>query len=107
MKKIFLLFALILVFTSCEDAGVTHLRLNGDVNNLPPELKDLKVYSVSLGGGDWVKVGIINNNVNSMTYAVGKTIESVIIINNGSTAKRVINAKQIISENDSIIVIRK
>lgn len=108
MKKIFLIIMIVFAFSSCEDAGVSHLRLTNGNENLPAALKNLKVYSVSLGGGDWVKVALIDGQPNSTTYVKGKAIETVIIINNNDNKSvRMINAKQIISENDSIIVIKK
>lgn len=97
---------LAIVFTSCEDAGVARKRLNGDEQNIPDELKGLKVYSVSTGNGNYVKVGILNDKINSTTYNVGKTDESIIIIDKQRNDK-IIKVSEILVENDSIIVCRK
>jgi hypothetical protein len=107
MKKIltFLFCIALLTLTSCEDKGVTRQPLTGDETNLPPELKGLKVYTVSTGSGNYIKVGILNNQAISTTYQSGKTTQSVILINKETT--KTINVESIISENDSIIVIKK
>jgi hypothetical protein len=72
---------------------------------LPQELKGLKVYRVSCGEGEYVKVGILNNQAISTTYQAGKIQQSVILVNKETT--RTINVESIISENDSIVVIKK
>lgn len=105
MKKILLTLLLTLTLTSCQDAGVTRQVLNGDEPVLPEELKGLKIYSVSCGQGVFVKVALLNNQVVSTTYKSGKTQQSVILLDNKT--KRTINVESIISENDSIMVIKK
>lgn len=109
MKTIKLLFIILLSLTlfSCEDAGVTSKRLVGDESQLPEKLKGLEVYSVSLGDGVWIKVAILNNEINSVTYPVGKTEETTIVVDKGSYKERTIYAKEVLSETDDIIVIRK
>jgi len=93
------------VFTSCDDAGVTFKRLNGDEKNLPDELKGLKIYSVSTGNGMYVKVAVLDSKINSTTYQVGKVQESVVIVNKQNG--KLIQVSQILVENDSLIVCRK
>jgi hypothetical protein len=106
MKKILtILFCIALLTISCEDKGVTSQRLTGDEPTLPAELKGLKVYRVSCGDNEYVKVGILNNQVVSTTYQSGKHQQSVILVNKGTP--RTINVESVISENDSIIVIKK
>ncbi len=112
MKKINLLFKIILCsilifgFASCnEDAGITTKRLNGDEQYLPEELKGLKIYSVALDQGGYVKVAVLDNKINSTTYRVRKADESVIILNRQTN--KLIEVKEILVENDSIIVCRK
>ena len=102
MKKILTFLFCIALLTSCEDKGVTKQWLSGDESTLPQELKGLKVYRVSCGEGEYVKVGILNNQVVSTT---GKVQQSVILVN--KEVARTINVESIISENDSIIVIKK
>lgn len=96
---------LTMAVTSCNEPGVTSQKLNGNESTLPAELKGLKVYNVSLGDGDRVKVAILGETVNSATYKVGKYEESIIILNkqNGKTIK----VSQILVENDSMIVCQK
>ena len=105
MRKILSILVLLFLLTSCEDKGVTQQWLSGDESTLPQELKGLKVYRVSCGEGEYVRVGILNNQVISTTYQVGKRQESVILVNKETT--RTINVESIISENDSIVVIKK
>jgi hypothetical protein len=105
MKKILLALILALTLLSCEDKGVTSQKLTGDESTLPTELKGLKVYTVSTGDGSYVKVGILNNQAISTTYQSGKHSQSIILLNNET--KTTINVESIISENDSIIVIKK
>jgi hypothetical protein len=105
MKKILLALILLLTLTSCEDKGLTRQTLTGDESTLPAELKGLKVYRVSCGEGDYVKVAVLNNQAISTTYKSGKHQQSVILVN--KETERTINVESIISENDSIIVIKK
>lgn len=105
MKKILLALILALTLTSCEDKGITRQTLTGDESNLPQELKGLKVYTVSTGEGSYVKVAVLNNQAVSTTYQSGKHQQSVILVN--KEGERTINVETIISENDSILVIKK
>jgi len=105
MKKILTFLILLLTLTSCEDKGVTRQTLTGDETNLPAELKGLKVYRVSCGEGEYVRVAVLNNQAVSTTYQDGKIQQSVILVN--KETPRTINVESIISENDSIIVIKK
>jgi hypothetical protein len=99
------LVVLTTILVSCEDRGTTEERLTGNENELPEELKGLKVYSVSTGYGNYVKVAIMNNQVLGTTYSKGKTSESVVMFYKNQ--KREIIVESIISENDSILVIKK
>ena len=105
MKKFLTLLILLLSLNSCQDAGVTNQRLTGDESTLPQELKGLKVYTVSIGDGHYVRVAVMNNQPVSTTYQSGKIQQSVILVN--KETERSINVESIISENDSIIVIKK
>ena len=106
MKNLIKLFAIafIAVFVLSCSKGSTSVKLNGDESDLPPELKGLKIYSVSTGMGG-VKVAILNNQVNSVTYPVGKSKETTILLN--QKENKMIVAKDIIFENDSIVIVRK
>lgn len=102
MKNLFIILFLTIFAMSCEEipeTGITEVRLNGIENDLPAELKGLKVYSVKLT--NWVKVAVLNDNVNSLTYMDNKRSESVIIM---TPDNRVIKADEIISETSDIIV---
>lgn len=101
-----LIFAMFL-FAGCYEKGKTYEQLSGFEEALPPELKGLKVYSVKIS--DWegdIKVAVLDDQINSIKYTVGKFSEAVLILNSKNN-KRVIEVKDIISENDSIMVIRK
>lgn len=106
MKTFKIIFQLILIsifFISCQDVGTTTQKLNGNEKTLPDELKGLKIYQVEIGGGGNVKVGILNGNINSTTYQSDDT--NTIIID--KTTGKLIEVKQILVENDSVIVCRK
>jgi len=107
MKNVILFSILLFIAVSCEDAGVTSQKLTGTEDILPPELKGLKVYSVSLGEGDYVKVAMFGDQINSATYSEGKTTETTIIINPENYNMRTIHAKEIVYETNEIIVVRK
>lgn len=105
--KTFLLILLIsLIAFSCE-SGTSVQTLNGDEQKLPDELKGLKVYKVSTQGWGEVKVAILNGQVNSLTYPVGKTTQSTIIINKDHYNERAIEVDKILFENDEMILIKK
>jgi len=91
---------------SCEDKGITRESLVGNETQLPPELKGLKIYDVSIGSGSYVKVGILEDKIISTNYQVGKHRQSMIIVDKGGQERK-IEFESIISENDSILVIKK
>lgn len=105
--KFIAIFTLLTLFTSCSQPGVTSQSLNGTEDELPQELKGLKVYRVSTGSGNYVKVAILNDNINSLTYQNGKLTETVIIVNKNVNGSKVIEVKEILMENDSMIVCKK
>ena len=104
-KAFFILIVSCCLFISCDDAGVTSKRLNGDEKNLPDELKGLKIYSVSIGGCDYVKVAVLDGKINSTTYQDGKIQETTVIVNKQNG--KLIEVSQVLVENDSVIVCRK
>lgn len=105
IPTLLLVVGLSLLFTSCEDKGLTRQTLTGDESTLPAELKGLKIYTVSTGSGNYVKVAVLNHQAISTTYKSGKHQQSVILVN--KETERTINVESIISENDSILVIKK
>jgi hypothetical protein len=106
MKKLLLIVCLFIAI-SCAKPGVTQTSLTGVEQQLPEELKGLKVYTVSLGDGEYVKVAILNNEINSATYQEGKTTQTTIIINKGEYNEKTIYGKEILAETKDIIVIKK
>lgn len=104
-KAFFILLVSCCLFISCDDAGTTSKKLNGDEQSLPDELKGLKIYSVSTGGGNYVEVAVLDGKVNSTTYQVGKIQETTVIVNKQNG--KLIEVSQILVENDSVIVCRK
>ncbi|MFA5207443.1 MAG: hypothetical protein WC428_02185 [Candidatus Paceibacterota bacterium] len=100
-----LFFAIIAV--SCAEKGTTRQKLNGDEVTLPDELKGLKVFTVATGGGNYVKVAVLNGQVNSLTYPVGKYQQTTIVVNKDRYNERLIEADKILFENDEMILIKK
>jgi hypothetical protein len=108
MKKtlVILMGLSLALLISCEDKGITRESLVGNEIQLPPELKGLKIYDVSIGSGSYVKVGILEDKIISTNYQVGKHRQSMIIVDKGGQERK-IEFESIISENDSILVIKK
>lgn len=104
MRKLFLLMSLTL-FIGCQDAGTTSETLTGYEQNLPKELKGLKVYRIADGKGGAVKVAVLDNKINSTTYQQGKLTESVIILDKRS--KKLIEVENITVINDTLILCEK
>ena len=104
---VFLLMCVVLstTFISCQNAGKSSIKLNGGEKDLPEELKGLKVYSVYVGDGDWIKVAVLQNKAISTTYRQGKFTESIVCIDKSSG--KVIEVSQILMENDSLVVCKK
>lgn len=106
IKKLFLVLMLCCIFVSCDDTGTVHKRLNGDEQQLPTELKGLQIYSVSIGGGNYVKVAVLNDNLNAITYSEGKYQKTTIMVNKKNENK-LIQVSEILVDTDSILVCRK
>ena len=110
MYKIVCLIALSLVLFTCSDPGTTETLLDGErLQNLPEDLKGLKVYKVSLGESSSIMVAVLKDDMNSIQYKSGKYTKDVIILEDSwdSSEKREIPIKIIVMENDSIIVAEK
>ena len=103
--KLSIITLVIFGLTSCTDPGTTQLRLNGNESNLPDELKGLKIYSVATDGGHYVKVAILNNQINSTTYRIGKHTQSLLLVNKQDN--KLIEVSSVLMENDSLIICRK
>ena len=93
---------------SCSNGGRVYSASEGDENYLPNELKGLKVYEVRTNDGNYIKVAILNNNVNSInSYNSSiKRHESTIMITSRED-KKIIEVSKILLENDSIVVCKK
>ena len=72
---------------------------------MPPELKGLKVYTVWFNSVDYVNVAVLDGKTNSTTYQKNKTQETTIMLNHRNTTS--IREKEILLENDTLIVCRK
>lgn len=105
MKKILLFTLLSLSLYSCNDLGDTRQNISGDEEKLPEELKGLKIYSVADSPMSTVKVAVLNNQINSLTYPVGKMQESVIMVNKATN--KIYEISEVLMENDSIMVVKK
>ena len=103
--KLSIIALAIVGLTSCADPGTTQLRLNGNESNLPDELKGLKIYSVVTDEGHYVKVAILNNQINSTTYKVGNHTQSLVLVNKQDG--KLIEVSSVLMENDSLIICRK
>ena len=106
-KTILTIICMITIITSCS-VPISDVKLKAKEQDLPDELKGIQIYNVETESGYDVKVAVLNNSVNSLNYPVnsGKYVfhKSVLIVNKDSTA---IEVKEILFENDSIIVCRK
>lgn len=98
-----------MILTGCLGKGETRGKLNGTEENLPEHLKGLKVDCIGIGGGNYIYVGTLpNRETVSLSYPEGKTKEHVIIVlPDNNCNERTITAKEIIMENDSMILIKK
>lgn len=110
VKNVLLLMLMLLAF-SCKEKGVTSTELSGFETNLPTELKGLKVYRISVGDLEYVRIGVLNGEVNSVGYPAGKVEGTTILLHkrdsNGAMSVRPLFVKEITFENDSVIVILK
>lgn len=95
-------------FICCITPGQTTQSLTGNEQNLPEELKGLKVYTVAVSEASTMKIAVLKNQVIATQEVNGKDVNDVVIINEGTSGnKRVIEVSEIVSENDDIIVCRK
>ena len=92
---------LVIMLTSCTPGETTKI-LNGNESSLPDELKNLKIYSIETGRGKNIYVAVMNNKILS-TSENGKNPTNVVNITDSYSYSK----SDIISENDSIIVLRK
>lgn len=107
--KIFLLIFTIILFSCDDKKGDTTQVFNG-TENLPEEIKGFKLYWVKTSDGfaaSGVYIGFLEGyNTTSLTYQSGKTNTSVILVTHKNEIKTIL-VKEILVENDSIIVIKK
>ena len=109
MKKIVRILSILVIVISmfsCGKAGDIR-KYYVDDSKLPIELQGLKVYTVCYADEQWIRIAVLNDKINSISHDEGTnnrtTVTTVVV----SSSNRIINAREIISENDSIIVIRK
>jgi hypothetical protein len=107
MKKI-IVIGLLGLLLSCEKSGEATQLLDGSEASLPEELKGLKVYNVSLGNDNGhIKLAMFDDNIRSISYPSGKSTQSVVILDNSQISQRGVPVKEIIFENDTLIMARK
>jgi len=97
MKKIFT-YILLLSLISCNDSGVSKIPLSGNEENVPEEIKGIKVFKVALSDGDFIKVVVLENDLDKSISTKSSNKNTILI------AKK---KYKIISENDSILVLKK
>ena len=111
MKNFALLLCVICFITlfGCMDKGYYEQRLDGTETTLPDYLKGMKADAVGINGLNYIYVATFpDKETVSLTYSQGKTKESVVIVLPDSNCnQRTIYAKEIMMENDSMILIRK
>ena len=110
MKRFYFIAIMLISFimVSCLEKGEVMQTLTGGEETLPDELKGLKVYRVGTGDGEIISVAVLNGQTVGTRYKSGKNDAYVAIVNDEVTQTQTqIFAKEIISENDSIIVLRK
>ena len=111
MKK--LLFLLLVLFSiySCGKKGDTNQIMYGTESSLPPELKGFKLYYVKTSDdflSSGIYVGLLNDfKTQSINYQSGKTSINIVLLSSENNNFRTIVYKEILVENDSIIVIKK
>ncbi len=112
MKKILIVIAIILglfLLFGCESQGT--LRESQATSNQPcvigGDTVDLYVYWPSSMRSIYIaKVRNSSKTVTSLTYTEGKADNSIIIVDKDKSTSKVVTGS-ILSENDSIIVIKK
>lgn len=102
MKNILLLLVLVFGLVSCEKSSTMEISSY----DLPPELEGLVIYKIPTGIGlTSVRVAVLNKEINSLNYSSGKTNKDVFLIN--KKTNDVIFVKEILIDNDTLIVARK
>lgn len=103
MKKILIILLLTVILSSCRDAGTKYEGYSYCV--MDKDTIDFVMFYPNGGlTGVWVgKTRNSNNKTISLTYPVGKTQESVIIVNTNEIKIK----GTVLLENDSIIIIKK
>jgi len=107
MKKILIMFMLLITF-SCSDNNTppTTKSFDFNSNDLPNEIKGLKIYTIwDEGRTGYTKVATLNGRINSITYPIGKSQETVILID--ESENKIFEVSKIILETDSLIICRK
>lgn len=102
MKNILIMLVLVFSLVSCTYNTKKQLVSQ----DLPPELEGLVIYDIPINNGmSSIKVGFLNKEVVSTHYPTGKTQHDFILIN--KQTNDVIFVKEILIDNDSLIIARK
>lgn len=109
MKKIFLTILILLGLTSCYDAGTIKTGTENQKYKsliLNDDTIDFFQFYPSDGQSVWVGIPLDKKNI-YLGYKSGKTDENVILINKKYKNKTRIIEGSVISENVSVLVIKK
>lgn len=102
-----LLMAFVFPFLpSCNDTPSHDVLIENADAHLPEELKGMKVYRVQNGwdGNNFLVAIVPNSQTTSLSYLEGKNREYVLVVEPQAEPRHI--KGQILSENDSLIVIR-
>ena len=113
MKKFLVFFVLLVLVISCEEPGTVKRGYDDDPFHYCVIDKDtLDFYSVWPSKSNSIMVAKFRNQTSPTTleYRVGKRTETVIVLDHANDwlvkKQRIVNGS-VISENDSIVVIKK
>lgn len=110
MKKFALALCAVYFITlsGCIDKGEVTSSLNGTESNLPEHLKGLRVDRVGIGSGNEIYVATFpGHDVISTQYQTKESNKRVVVILPAKDTTRNIKIKEILFENNSIILAKK
>lgn len=106
-KLFMLIFAAVLI-AGCVKKGEVSNKINGELQNLPEHLNGLTVDYVGVGDGNGIYIATLpDRQTISEAYQSGKVQVSVIVVLPKGNNARTVYAKEILLENDSVLLIRK
>lgn len=105
-----ILVVMAIVIASCNTPGQSTQHLTGNEQNLPDELKGLKVYTVATGELNTIQIAVLKGQVIATQESDGEDVQNTAIIRTGNSVNSntiTVLKSAIILENDSIIIVRK